>query len=128
MRFHVVALLATTTLACGSADDVELGEPSGAECPAGSTLTYETFGRDFTTSYCTACHSSELVGAARHGAPSDHNFDTLDGLRAGHPTHVDAVAAAGPLHVNTVMPPKGEPAPSEHERRQLGEWIACGMP
>jgi hypothetical protein len=41
--------------------------------------------------------------------------------------HIDEQAAAGPDHVNTSMPPSG-PRPSEAERRQLGEWLACGAP
>jgi len=103
------------------------GAASGANCPSGSTLTYETFGRGFMAQYCTRCHSSSLQGAQRQGAPSDHNFDSLAALKAVGAEHVDTAAAAGPSAVNTVMPPQ-DPRPSEAERRQLGEWLACGMP
>lgn len=127
--------------ACDGGLHEHAGEPSGATCPAGSTLTYETFGQSFMEQYCTSCHSSALTGAARHGAPSDHDFDTLAAIHEVGAEHIDLVAAAGPLHVNTAMPPTeghaGAPTvshvdheslPSEAERRLLGEWLACGMP
>jgi uncharacterized membrane protein len=77
-------------------------------------------------SYCTRCHSSSLQGAARNGAPSDHDFDSLAGIQA-MAEHIDEWAAAGPERVNTAMPPSGS-KPSEAERRQLGEWLACDAP
>src|SRR5690349_21149086 len=85
--------------------------PSGATCPPGSTLTYETFARDFMGKYCTRCHASTLAASARNGAPSHHDFDTLAGLRATPTEHLDEQAAAGPVHVNTAMPPTA-PKPS----------------
>ena len=35
-----------------------------------------------------------------------------------------ARAAAGPDAVNTLMPPDGD-KPTEEQRRQLGQWLAC---
>lgn len=99
------------------------GTPTGSTCPEGNTLTYETFGREFMERYCTRCHSSALAGADRNGAPDGHDFDTLQGvLVVGE--HVDQYAAAGPDAVNILMPKSG-PMPTEEERRQLGEWLAC---
>jgi uncharacterized membrane protein len=77
--------------------------------------------------YCTRCHSTSLSGSARQGAPSDHNFDTLDAVHETELEHIDEQAAAGPKAVNTAMPPS-DPKPTEAERRSLGEWIACGAP
>lgn len=102
------------------------GTPSGAVCPEDSTLTWESFGQAFMATHCTRCHDSSLFGAARNGAPSDHNFDTAAAVRE-QLEHIDQQAAAGPDAVNTEMP-LGDPAPTEDERRQLGEWIACGAP
>jgi cytochrome c5 len=122
--------------ACGKADDTSdqghHGEHvhdhlSGATCTQGSTLSYANFGKTFMDTYCTSCHSSALKGAARQGAPDDHNLDTLALIRATGTEHIDQVAAAGPDRVNVTMPPSG-PAPSEEERRLLGEWLACGAP
>lgn len=121
-------LLAVVMSAGACSDTSDTGEPSGTSCPPDSTLSYETFGQAFMAQYCTRCHSSSLAGAARNGAPSDHDFDTLEAIRAVGADHIDRAAAAGPAGVNTVMPPAGNPQPSEEERRLLGEWLACGMP
>jgi hypothetical protein len=119
----VVALLGCS----GDPSEGERNEPSGATCPPNSALTYDNFGRAFMDAYCTRCHSSMLQGAERNGAPSDHDFDTLLWLRATDTRHIDEMAAAGPAHVNTAMPPS-DPRPSTSEREQLGEWLACEMP
>jgi len=104
----------------------EEGTPSGAECAADSTLTWDNFGKGFMDSYCVRCHSTTLTGSARRGAPNDHNFDSVTLVRE-EIEHTDEAAAAGPDAVNTDMP-IGSPAPTEAERRMLGEWLACGAP
>ncbi len=122
----VILSTALATGACGGGE--EEGAPTGATCPQGSTLTYDNFAANFFATYCTACHSSELQGADRNGAPADHNFDTLAGVVA-EMEHVDQAAAAGPDSVNTVMPPDdADDFPAEDERLDLGEWLACGAP
>jgi uncharacterized membrane protein len=123
-----LAALSLPVLSCSDdhADDHEHGEEgvaTGAVCPSGSTLTYDGFARPFMTAYCTRCHSSTLSGAARNGAPAGHDFDTEAGILAVA-DHVDGLAAGGPNAVNTAMPPDGA-KPTEAERRQLGEWLAC---
>lgn len=104
----------------------EVGPPSGAECPDGSTLTYENFGKEFIADYCLGCHSSKVTGNARMGAPGDHNFDTLGeiDLVSGH---IDQLAAFGPDSENDDMPRGSGDKPTDDERRKLGEWIACGL-
>ena len=104
----------------------EEGEPSGATCPATQTLTYANFGMAFFQQYCQRCHGSTVTGAARNGAPVDHVFDTVADIKTMR-EHIDRKAAAGPTVVNETMPPSGT-APSDAERRQLGEWLACGAP
>ena len=49
---------------------------------------------------------SELSGPDRHGAPSDHNVDTLEAI-LDEADHVDTYAAAGPDADNTFMPREG---------------------
>lgn len=121
------AALWLVTAGCESEPPVALfGPPTGATCPEGSTLTYEGFGRPFMEAYCTRCHDSALVGAARNGAPNFHDFDTLNGIRAVA-DHIDETTAAGPSATNQSMPPDGS-IPSLEERWQLGEWLACGAP
>lgn len=119
-------LCALVLMACGS--PVHDGTESGAECEQDSALDYESFGRDFMDRYCVSCHSSELGASARNGAPSDHDFDTLEALHATELEHIDHVAAAGEHAANTEMPPAGSPQPTRQEREELGQWLACGAP
>jgi hypothetical protein len=123
MAMRVVAIFAVGWFGCTTP---LFGPPTESVCPQTSTLTYESFGKPFMESYCTRCHSSELVGAARKGAPSFHDFDTLFGIKAVH-EHIDETTAAGPAATNEGMPQDGK-TPTLAERKQLGEWIACGMP
>ena len=124
----LVAGVAALPLACD--DDhhhgtVE-GTPTESTCPTTQTLTYANFGQAFFTSYCQRCHASAVTGLARMGAPADHVFDQVEDVRLLS-DHIDELAAAGPASVNTQMPPDA-PLPTEQERRQLGEWLACGAP
>ena len=100
---------------------------TSAPCPDGSTLTYDTFGRDFLSTYCVRCHASGLTTVAeRGGAPIGMDFDTAE-LAREHRAAIDSVAAAGPTRVNVYMP-IGTPQPTDEERELLGEWLACGAP
>ncbi len=124
MRFatYLVSLaLLCAVAACGEEEE---GEPTGSTCPSGSTLTYETFGNDFMQSYCIECHASDLPPAERMGAPTDANFDSFEGI-LDKADEIDLRAAAGPDATNTFMPPSDQPQPTEAERMQLGEWLAC---
>jgi cytochrome c5 len=128
----LVALVAgVSSLACGD-DEAEPpvaedpGPSTGSTCPPEPTLTYENFGSDFFASYCTRCHSSELSGPDRHGAPVGYNWDEIETVRE-HADLIDKMAAAGPDAVNTTMP-LGNPRPAVEEREQLGEWLECGAP
>ena len=99
------ACIAVLAFACSDPAEETAGGPTGSVCPESSTLSYDTFGRAFMTAYCTRCHASTLQGTARQGAPSDHDFDTLEGIRETPAEHIDEEAAAGPVKVNTSMPP-----------------------
>ena len=129
MKWTLIPCLVLALAACDSGDSDggdehdEEGTPSGALCPPSSTLTYEDFAAPFMAAYCTRCHSSTLTGAARNGAPQAHDFDTLEGILLVA-DHVDEHAAAGPDSTNELMPPNGA-IPTDEERAQLGEWLAC---
>ncbi|HEY8431525.1 MAG TPA: c-type cytochrome [Sandaracinaceae bacterium] len=124
------ALLALSALACDppvpARPDAASLRPTGATCPPGSTLTYASFGREFFDRYCQSCHASTVRGAARRGAPASHTYDDVESIREAA-AEIDLRAAAGPDAVNTDMP-RAFPVPTEEERRQLGEWLACGAP
>jgi hypothetical protein len=118
--------LALALAAAGCSDPPLFGPPTQSECPPGSTLTWDTFGRQFMEDYCTRCHHSALRGEARMGATSFHDFDTVSGVRAVK-LHIDETTASGPAATNASMPP-GDPGPTLEERRRLGEWLACDVP
>lgn len=113
-------------------------EPTGTVCPDPDpmTLTYENFGRDFMTKYCTWCHASDLPRSKRNGAPLYHDFDSLLGVLQT-PDHIDEQTGFGPNAENEFMPPERCPSvaggaldtdcprPTADERRKLSEWIAC---
>jgi hypothetical protein len=111
---------------CCESEEEIYGPPTESTCPSGSTLTYNNFGKPFMEHYCTRCHAVALTGAARNGAPTFHDFDSLSGIKVVS-NHIDETTAAGPASVNEGMP-DGDPKPTLLERQQLGEWIACGMP
>lgn len=107
------------------AEEGEFGPPTESVCPPNSTLTWESFGQSFMSTYCTRCHASTLEGDARMGAPLYHDFDSLMGVLVVA-DHVDEKAAAGPAATNTFMP-IGTPTPTMAERQQLGEWLQCEL-
>jgi uncharacterized membrane protein len=125
-----IALLFAGLLGCSGADPEDPGrtsESTGASCPSNSTLTYEGWASGFFESYCTGCHSTTRTSQTeRRGAPIGANWDDLDAIRE-FAADIDAVAASGPKATNRIMPPSA-PAPSDEERRMLGEWLACGAP
>ena len=101
--------------------------PTGATCPDGSAVTYDSFAQGFFGSYCVRCHASTLTGGARNGAPPDVNLDSHAAITPAIAARIDRVAAAGPTRINIFMPLSGA-APTDAERDRLGEWIACGTP
>jgi uncharacterized membrane protein len=115
----LLGLLALT--GCGTAPTA-----TGATCPTGSTLTYDNFGKAFMSNYCTRCHSSTLSGSARQNAPAGTDFDSVANIR-NDLLGIDREAAASAAVSNTDMP-EGSPSPTAAERKQLGEWLACGAP
>ncbi len=111
---------------------------TGTVCPDPDpgTLTYDNFGKPFMEKYCTWCHDSALTRSKRNGAPLYHDFDTLLGVLQV-PDHIDQQTGIGPKASNDFMPPDRCPSvaggaiavdcakPTDEERRQLSEWIAC---
>jgi uncharacterized membrane protein len=116
-RVHAYVAFALAGLAVACKTETTIDEVS---CPQGSTLTYESFGRDFLAKNCQTCHGKS--GSDRKGAPSGYDFGTVEGVRA-HKDRIFARAAAD----NTTMPP-GPDDPPREERDKLAEWLACGAP
>ncbi len=127
------ALMLVVLVACGGTPT-----PTGTVCPDPDpgTLTYENFGKPFMENYCTWCHAVDIPRSQRNGAPIYHDFDTLRGVLEV-PDHIEQQAGIGPDASNDFMPPDRCPTvaggkantscaqPTDEERRQLAEWIAC---
>ena len=111
-RFAPALTISAALLAGCSGADV-IGDH---DCPPeGTTLTYDNFGEAFFERWCVYCHG----GANSY---SSRSFTSVDVIRSQR-ERIYANAAAG----NTSMPP-GPDDPSEVEREQLAEWLACGAP
>src|SRR5262249_17403153 len=123
------ALCASATIcACSISPDnplpaeMQLTESDQTDCGA---LTYQNFAADFFAEYCLRCHNEQLIGdVARTDAPTDINFNGLDGIRTFQKRIRLRAAVQGD------MPPilLDVPHPSEDERRKLIQWIDCGTP
>jgi hypothetical protein len=137
MRFVLLGLSSFLLLTGGCTNTV-VPTPTKAVCPDPDpmTLTWASFGQQFMIDFCTDCHSSTLVHSQRNGAPLYHDYDTLMGVLS-IPDHIDSWAGAGPAASNTIMPPgrcpsmpggaltRDCPQPSEQQRKDLSEWLAC---
>ena len=143
MRRALIAL-ALLLAACGDARPLALPDGGSgvgaaatnttpAQCAAAGLngLTYSSFGQSFFGNFCTRCHATTVIGIARNGAPSDHNFDSLAGVQLWS-AEIDQVAAMNPTgsQKNTVMPPVGIALtfPEDGDRQRLACFIAAGLP
>jgi hypothetical protein len=133
-----LALAVVGAIGSSACSDTAVPTPTGTVCtdPDTNPLTWESFGQKFMTDYCTHCHATALPRSMRNGAPLYHDYDKLSGVLS-LPDHIDEQAGAGPAATNTRMPPARCPStpggpldrdcatPSEAERTQLAQWIAC---
>lgn len=97
----------------------EVDTPTEKSCED-NTINYHTVGQPFLRTYCTSCHSAQLDGAARFGAPANVNLDTLRDAR-----NFAARIRARSLDSNT-MPPTGGIQP--YEKELIAQWLDCGTP
>lgn len=99
-----------------------IAPPTTLICPNGTSLNYENFGESFMLRYCTSCHSEQVVGDNRGGAPEDVNFDTPELVLIWRKSILNR---AGPVEGN--MPPQAGMV-TRRERALLTEWLQCGAP
>ena len=107
----IALVLAGAAIACSGADEM-----ADHPCPPeGTELTYDDFAKPFFDRWCNRCHGGT-------NSYSSRSFTTIETIRAQR-ERIFANAAAG----NTSMPP-GPDDPSDEERQQLADWLACGAP
>ncbi|MEM7152499.1 MAG: hypothetical protein AAF799_06620 [Myxococcota bacterium] len=106
----------------GSSGAAETGAADGSSGGEDTELvTYENFGDAFIRNWCRGCHSSELTGDARSGAPEGIDFDDRDDVEA-LADRIEARASGD----SPTMPPAGGPSPEELDL--LEQWLAAGVP
>lgn len=104
-------------LACTTADT-----DSGLDCDAHATpVDYGSFGQGFLDAYCVSCHSSQMAGSDRLGAPVDVNLDTY----ADADAWADRIWARTAAPETPTMPPGGGPTAGDLDL--LREWLVCDM-
>lgn len=118
-NFWALGLLTLAAIGCGEDDKGgDDAAPGGDECP--SNLSYQKTAEPFIEQYCTSCHGEGVTGAARVGAPEEHNYGTLALLQdSGHVT-VERIDDA-----DAPMPPKNAPQPSAEELEDFLTWMDC---
>ena len=123
----------TLLVCCGGASGADPDEPTAMnpnkplpvptslDCPTGTNLSYENFGAQFLRRYCSECHSVDLAGVDRHGAPDSVNFDSsADAISL----RIEMIRSAGSDDAS--MPPGV--AILKGERALFREWLNCGAP
>lgn len=83
-------------------------------------INYHTVAQPFLRTYCTSCHSEQLSGPSRYGAPGNINLDTLKDAR----NWAQRIRARS-IDSNT-MPPSG--GIRDEEKALLEKWLECGTP
>ena len=69
-----------------------------------ASLSYHTVGQPFLRDYCTSCHSAQLTGQSRFGAPVNVDLDTLkDALHAIESSDISTADVAKVVHCILLM-------------------------
>jgi cytochrome c5 len=103
----------------GDAGEQEEPDLPDVDCDAQDIPTFEEVA---AFDKCTTCHSSELSGAERNGAPADDNWDTYEEAME----HADEIAHEV---FEGEMPPEGSGMTlTATEEEELYLWALCGTP
>ncbi len=100
----------------GDSDGSETGELPEVDCAASNV---PAFGELAAISSCTSCHSSELSGGDRAGAPVGVDYDTYENAKAN--------AEQGAVEVNAGRMPIGSSL-GESDKEDFYLWALCGTP
>jgi uncharacterized membrane protein len=115
MRRALPPLVLALAAACGG------GEPPD---PCAESPTFTNAVGEISRGKCLSCHSKEVMGAARAGAPEGMDFDDYATLQPAVGPFADAITSGR-------MPPTGPSglgATTPEERRLVDKWRSCGYP
>lgn len=88
------------------------------ECPPNSAAA-QAAGHDVVIGRCQVCHSSQVTGTNRLGAPEDMNFDNLETVRAEAAEMFDETLSGA-------MPPDQGLKVTGSDLENMRIWLACG--
>jgi len=120
-RLALVSLFVLTlslVAGCGGASDDGLPQGLGS-CPEESTAVWASTESIFQAN-CTRCHSSDLLGGDRDGAPVESNYDTPEAAALN--------AEYTWQRIQTGQMPNDQALTSDADALTLREWLACGAP
>ena len=112
---------------CGGAskearDDTAVVPQDTSSCE--DVYTWTTVGAPFVTTWCTPCHSPELLDTAdRQGAPLNVVIDSPQTVRQWASVIALVIRSEDE---DVRMPPAG--GPTEEELLAFEEWLDCGAP
>lgn len=120
MRWVTCLLLIAAVAACGSEDeDEESSDLPEVDC-SGDVPAFDEVSA--FSDVCTNCHSTELSGDDRNGAPSGINWDDYDSASANAEHGAEEVFEGE-------MPPEGSgDTLTNAQKEQLYLWALCGTP
>ena len=98
---------------------IETEDDDVGSCP--DYINYQTVGKPFMTTWCTACHNSSLEEGDRAGAYTYANFDDYEMVTA----HSDRILARIQDSAYPMPPAGGVP---EEVIERMVTWLECGMP
>ena len=102
-----------------AASEAESEDGGELRCDEAPTVTYDTFGRGFLSTYCDGCHGSAVED--RQNAPVDVVFDTREGAQ----DWADRILArtVPPDGSAPTMPPVG--GVTDEDRERVVVWLNC---
>ena len=110
--FVCLGLCASVYNACGD-------EPTAEPCRNPPTYTHDV--RALTETTCLACHSDQLYGAARRGAPEALNYDSFEQIAPHRQAFANAFTSG------TMPPPDSGLTVSPAARNIVASWRRCGF-
>jgi len=122
---RVALVLALHLLAACSSndpqDEPDSSPPPANTCPPPAEVPTFSDLESGILPICRECHSASVTGDARQGAPPGIDFDTYEQF-------ANAGESAAYLVRYRIMPfPNGD-GPTEEQRKELYDWVACGKP
>lgn len=110
----------------GAGAPKDAGQRSDAGAPAVeaadcSTLTYESFGKEFVASYCIECHSGTSASSALGGV----SLDSLANIQKNK-MYLKKVTAPRTDGKQPRMPKGDNPDLTDELRTKFGAWVDCG--